>query len=265
MKESYALITGSSSGIGLEIAYYLAEKGFNLILTARRESLLKDISKDISLKHKVKADFVSCDLSKKEAPKEIFEYCNSKNYFVETLINNAGYGVSTPFHESSMEDEEKCIRVLSISVIALTKLFIPIMMEKGGGKIMIVSSIAAFAPPSAIQSLYGPTKTFVNRFSEAINLNYNKNGISSTAVCPGYTVTNFHAASGVQDEMDRVPKFLKKSAKRIAIEGVNAMLKGKAICVPTKTWKIIAFLINSVPQPIFKILSSFIAPGRFKK
>ena len=78
MKESYALITGSSSGIGLEIAYYLAEKGFNLILTARREGLLKDISKDISLKHKVKADFVSCDLSKKEAPKEIFEYCNSK-------------------------------------------------------------------------------------------------------------------------------------------------------------------------------------------
>ena len=97
---------------------------------------------------------------------------------------------------SSMEDEEKCIRVLSISVISLTKLFIPIMMEKGGGKIMIVSSIAAFAPPSAIQSLYGPTKTFVNRFSEAINLNYNKNGISSTAVCPGYTVTNFHTASG---------------------------------------------------------------------
>ena len=152
MKESYALITGSSSGIGLEIAYYLAEKGFNLILTARRESLLKDISKDISLKHKVKAYFVSCDLSKKEAPKEIFEYCNSKKYFVETLINNAGYGISAPFHESSMEDEEKCIRVLSISVIALTKLFIPIMMEKGRGKIMIVSSIAAFAPPSAIQS-----------------------------------------------------------------------------------------------------------------
>ena len=139
------------------------------------------------------------------------------------------------------------------------------MMEKGGGKIMIVSSIAAFAPPSAIQFLYGPTKTFVNRFSEAINLNYNKNGISSTAVCPGYTVTNFHAASGVQDEMDRVPKFLKKSAKRIAIEGVNAMLKGKAICVPTKTWKIIAFLINSAPHSVFKILSSFIAPGRFKK
>ena len=265
MKESYALITGSSSGIGLEIAYYLAEKGFNLILTARRESLLEDISKYISSKYNVKVDFISCDLSLKEAPKEIFEYCNSKNYFVEILINNAGYGISAPLHKSSMEDEEKCIRVLSISVIALTKLFIPIMMEKGGGKIMIVSSVAAFAPPSSIQSLYGPTKTFVNRFSDAINLGYNKNKIYSTAVCPGYTITNFHTASGVQDEMDQVPNFLKKSAKRIAIDGVNAMFKCKRIYVPTKTWKIITFLINSVPYFVFKILSSFIAPSRFNK
>ena len=76
MNESYALITGSSSGIGLEIAYYLAEKGFNLILTARREGLLKNISKDISSKYKVKVDFISSDLSKKEAPNEIFEYCS---------------------------------------------------------------------------------------------------------------------------------------------------------------------------------------------
>ena len=117
------------------------------------------------------------------------------------------------------------------------------MLDRGNGKIMIVTSVAAFAPPSAIQALYGPIKTFMNRFSESLNF-YNKYGITSTAVCPGYTVTNFHKASGVQAEMDSVPSFLKKSAKRIAKEGVDAMLKGKKVSVPTKTWKIIVFLLK---------------------
>ena len=75
---------------------------------------------------------------------------------------------------------------------------------------MMISSVAAFTPPSTIQVLYGPIKTFINRFSEGLNLSYNSIGITSTAVCPGYTVTNFHTASGVQDEMDRVPSFMKK-------------------------------------------------------
>ena len=143
-----------------------------------------------------------------------------------------------------MEDEEKSLRVLAISVIALTKKFVPDLLARGGGKVMIVSSVASFAPPSAIQTLYGPIKTFMNRFSESLNRSYNYKGITSTAVCPGYTVTNFHTASGVQDEMDRVPKFLKKDAKTIAEQAVDATLKGKKVCVPTITWKIVVFLIK---------------------
>ncbi|MBK55866.1 MAG: polyketide synthase [Flavobacteriaceae bacterium] len=265
MRKPYALVTGSTSGIGLEIAHNLGKRGFNLILTARRKVLLKTISIKISKKYNVKVDYICGDLSLKETPNKIFEYCDLKKYDINILINNAGYGIVAPLHKSSMEDEEKCIRVLSISVIALTKLFLNKMMKKGDGKIMIVSSVAAFAPPSAVQSLYGPTKTFVNRFSELINLNYNKYGIYSTAVCPGYTITNFHTASGVQDEMNRVPTFLKSSAFRVASESVDAMFKRKHLYVPTKRWKIIAFLLKTVPRPIFKILSSIIAPGRFEK
>ena len=98
---------------------------------------------------------------------------------------------------------------------------------------MMISSVAAFTPPSTIQVLYGPIKTFINRFSEGLNLSYNHIGITSTAVCPGYTVTNFHTASGVQDEMDRVPSFMKKSATRIAKEAVKATLIGKKhVCLP---------------------------------
>jgi len=139
------------------------------------------------------------------------------------------------------------------------------MIKNNSGKIMIVSSVAAFAPPAAIQVMYGPLKTFMNRFSEAMNINYNSKGITSTALCPGYTVTNFHTASGVQDEMDSVPKFLKKSAYRIAEEGVIGMLKGKKIVVPTKTWKLVVFLIKIVPQFIFDFLSGILAPGRYEE
>ena len=136
------------------------------------------------------------------------------------------------------------------------------MISNGGGKIMIVSSVAAFAPASSLQSLYGPVKTFMNRFSESLSF-YNKYGITSTAVCPGYTVTNFHTASGVQAEMDSVPSFLKKSAKRIAEEGVEAMMRGKKVSVPTKTWKIIVFLLKIIPHSVFRLVSRLLAPGRY--
>ena len=152
------------------------------------------------------------------------------NYKVDLLVNNAGYGIKTSFHETSLDDEEDFIRVLGTSVIMLTKLFLPKMISNGGGKIMIVSSVASFAAPSAIQPLYGPIKTFMNRFSDSININYKSKGVTSTAVCPGFTVTGFHTASGVQEQMDRVPKFLVFSAQRIADEAVKATLAGKRLC-----------------------------------
>ena len=265
MDKSYALITGASSGIGLEIANNLASKGYNLILTARREERLSNIAKEIINKFDVRVDYIACDLSDINTPKEIFDFCNVKNYQVEILINNAGYGIKTPFHETPMEDEEDFIRVLATSVIALTKIFLPSMMENQNGKIMIVSSVASFSPPSAIQALYGPIKTFMNRFSDSININYNHLGISSTALCPGFTVTEFHTASGVQDEMDRVPSFLKFSAERVAKEGVEAMFAGKPIYVPTMTYKILVFMLKNFPESLLSLFGRKLAPGRYDK
>ena len=259
----FALVTGASSGIGEQICYSLAKRGFNIILTSRTEIKLKTISEKINSKYKVETTYFSCDLADKDGPQNIFNFCESKNYHVGILVNNAGYALPNSFEKNTVEEEEKCIRVLGTSVISLTKLFLRNMLKKGQGKIMIVSSVAAFAPPAAIQVLYGPIKTFMNRFNEALNINYNSKGITSTALCPGYTVTNFHTASGVQDEMDSVPQFLKKSASRIAEEGVIGMLSGKKIIVPTKTWRVIVFLIKIVPQFIFDFLSGILAPGRY--
>ena len=265
MKNKYTLITGASSGIGLEIAACMAEKGYNLILTARRENILIKVSKDISEKYKVKVDYIAADLSDIDAPERMFNYCEENDYEVDVLVNNAGYGIPTSFHETSMEEEEKFIRVLGISVIAMTKIFLSGMIERGYGRIMIVSSVAAFSPPSSIQPLYGPIKTFMNRFSDGINLNYNHKGITSTAVCPGFTVTGFHTASGVQDEMDRVPSFMKLSAKRVASEGVEATLSGKPLCIPSKTYRTLVFILKHIPASVLSLLGGLLAPGRYDK
>ena len=262
MKNSYALVTGATSGIGLEISKDLAKRGYNLILVARTKENLSKTSKELTKEYNIKCDYFSSDLTLINSPEEIYQFTSQKQYNVEILINNAGYALPNAFHINSMEDEEKCLRVLGTSVIALTKKYINDMISNGGGKIMIVSSVAAFAPASSLQSLYGPVKTFMNRFSESLNF-YNKYGITSTAVCPGYTVTNFHTASGVQEEMDSVPRFLKKSAKRIAKEGVDAMLKGKKVSVPTKTWKIIVLLLKVIPHSVFGLVSGLLAPGRY--
>ena len=262
MKNSYALVTGATSGIGLEISRDLARRGYNLILVARTKENLSKTSRELIKEYNIKCDYFSSDLTLINSPEEIYQFTSQKHYNVEILINNAGYALPNAFHINSMEDEEKCLRVLGTSVIALTKKYINDMITNGGGKIMIVSSVAAFAPASSLQSLYGPVKTFMNRFSESLNF-YNKYGITSTAVCPGYTVTNFHTASGVQEEMDSVPTFLKKSAKRIAQEGVDAMLKGKKVSVPTKTWKIIVLLLKIIPHSVFGLVSGLLAPGRY--
>ena len=154
MENSYALITGASSGIGEEVAKNLANKGYNLILTARRKELLDDIAQEITKKHNIHVSVIAKDLSKYQTPREILNFCEENNYRVDLLVNNAGYGIKTSFHETSLEDEEDFIRVLGTSVIMLTKLFLPKMISNGGGKIMIVSSVASFAAPSAIQPLY---------------------------------------------------------------------------------------------------------------
>tara|TARA_B100000575_G_scaffold83496_1_gene65723 strand:- start:2062 stop:2859 length:798 start_codon:yes stop_codon:yes gene_type:complete len=262
MNNSYALVTGGTSGIGLEISKDLAKRGFNIMLVARTKEKLEKTSRKLESKYSIKCDFYASDLTLINSPDEIYRYTSQKKYNIDILINNAGYALPNAFHENSMEDEEKCLRVLGTSVIALTKKYIKDMISNGGGKIMIVSSVAAFAPASSLQSLYGPVKTFMNRFSESLSF-YNKYGITSTAVCPGYTITNFHTASGVQAEMDSVPTFLKKSAKRIAEEGVEAMLKGKKVSIPTKTWKVIVFLLKIIPHSIFRLVSGLLAPGRY--
>ena len=262
---STALITGPTAGIGKSIAYQLAEKGYDLFLVARREDRLQDLKSDIENKFQVRVHYLKSDLASPDAPQEIYDYGRSMNLDISTLILNAGYQINTKLEEATLQEEEDCLRVLGLSVIMQSKLYIKDLMSRGGGHIMVVSSMAGFSPPSTeFAILYGPVKTFMNRFVEALNGAYNKNNIYSTALCPGFTVTEFHTMSGTQDRMDKVPSFMKLSADQVAQEGINGMFKNKEIVIPGNLNRFLISVLRFFPTGAIKWIGNKIAGGRYK-
>jgi len=262
---STALITGPTAGIGKSIAYQLAEKGYDLFLVARREDRLQDLKSDIENKFQVRVHYLKSDLASPDAPQEIYDYGRSMNLDISTLILNAGYQINTKLEEATLQEEEDCLRVLGLSVIMQSKLYIKDLMSRGGGHIMVVSSMAGFSPPSTeFAILYGPVKTFMNRFVEALNGAYNKNNIYSTALCPGFTVTEFHTMSGTQDRMDKVPSFMKLSADQVAQEGIDGMFKNKEIVIPGNLNRFLISVLRFFPTGAIKWIGNKIAGGRYK-
>ena len=262
---STALITGPTAGIGKSIAYQLAEKGYDLFLVARREDRLQDLKSDIENKFQVRVHYLKSDLASPDAPQEIYDYGKSMNLDISTLILNAGYQINTKLEEATLQEEEDCLRVLGLSVIMQSKLYIKDLMSRGGGHIMVVSSMAGFSPPSTeFAILYGPVKTFMNRFVEALNGAYNKNNIYSTALCPGFTVTEFHTMSGTQDRMDKVPSFMKLSADQVAQEGIVGMFKNKEIVIPGNLNRFLISVLRFFPTGAIKWIGNKIAGGRYK-
>ena len=262
---STALITGPTAGIGKSIAYQLAEKGYDLFLVARREDRLQDLKSDIENKFQVRVYYLKSDLASPDAPQEIYDYGKSMNLDISTLILNAGYQINTKLEEATLQEEEDCLRVLGLSVIMQSKLYVKDFMSRGGGHIMVVSSMAGFSPPSTeFAILYGPVKTFMNRFVEALNGAYNKNNIYSTALCPGFTVTEFHTMSGTQDRMDKVPSFMKLSADQVAQEGIDGMFKNKEIVIPGNLNRFLISVLRFFPTRAIKWIGNKIAGGRYK-
>ena len=261
----YVLITGATAGIGKEIAYSYASRGYNLFLIARREKRLIEISKQISDEFNINVRHLVSDLKDKNSPKEIYDFADKNSLDIDTLVLNAGYQHNKNLEEVSIEDEEDCLRVLGISVIMQTKLFLSHFRKRGGGNIMVVSSVAAFAPPSGeFAVLYGPVKTFMNRFVDSINSSQAKHNIFASALCPGFTITEFHQQSGTQERMDKVPAFMKMSAKDVAEAGVNGILNKKSLVIPGVIYKLIVILFKFTPLWLVRFLGNKLAGGRFK-
>lgn len=221
----WALITGASAGIGLELAKQLAASGANLVLTARRTDRLKSLAEDLSSKHRIHAETFGADLARPEAPEEIFEFTAGKNIEVELLINNAGFGIFGYTHESEAVRLLEMVQVNCSAVVALTRLYLPGMIQRRHGDVMIVASVAAFQPVPFI-SAYAATKAFDLLLAEGLAEEVRRYGVRVCALCPGSTTTEFQHVAHQPDRSFRYPE----TAEKVARVGLKGLAQGK-VCV----------------------------------
>jgi uncharacterized protein len=225
-----ALITGASSGIGLELAKIFAQNKINLLLVARSKEKLKDLASDLLVKHGIQTKIIVKDLSQYEAAKEVFEYCQENNIQIQYLVNNAGFGDYGKFHEINWERQLQMIQLNITTLTYLTRLFTPLMVQNKKGKILNVSSIAGVLP-GPLMAVYFATKAFVLHFSEAISNELSGTGVTVTCLCPGGTQTNFFIeANATESTFAKGKTFI--APQKVAEYGFKAMMKGKNVAIP---------------------------------
>jgi short-subunit dehydrogenase len=241
MTTQTALITGASSGIGLEIAKELARKRFDLILVARREDKLQELAALLS--PHVKVTVLPFDLSLSEAPQQLFEALQDRQ--IDVLVNNAGFADYGPFAQS---DGQKMTDMLEVNVMALTKLtrlFLPPMIERKAGRILNVASVAAFFP-GPLMSVYYASKAYVLSFSEALVNEVQGTGVTVTCLCPGATTSGFQEVAGLSES--KLMRSITVSSKQVAQRGVRAMLRGDGVYLPGLNNQMVTMLPRFLPR-----------------
>lgn len=234
-----ALVTGASSGIGVELARIHAERGGDLVLVARRQDRLEALKADLETTHRIRAHLIVKDLARPEAAAEIHDELTGRGVKIDYLINNAGFGNGGFFHEQDWARNEAMIQVNVTAVAALMRRFVPEMISRGGGRILNVASMAAFLP-GPLQATYYASKAFVVSFSEAIRNELAGTGVTVTALCPGPVDTEFIEKANLREAKGFARTV---SARGVALAGYNAMLKGKPIIVPGPVNKLIIHLL----------------------
>ena len=230
MTRPVALVTGASSGIGLELATLLAREGHDLVLVARRGDRLAEIGKGLYEEFGARATRIARDLSEPDAPRAVAQEVDALGLPVEILVNNAGTGVYGPFAETTLEKELGMIRVNLVALTELCKRFLPAMLGRRSGRILNVASTAAFQP-GPLMAVYYATKAYVLSFSEALADEVAGSGVTVTALCPGPTVTEFARRTGVgESRLFHSPLVL--DARTVALAGYRGMLRGKRVIVP---------------------------------
>ena len=244
--DQYALITGASSGIGEAIAREYARRGKPLILSARRKDRLDSLATELGAK--VPVVVLAADLADPKAPKALFDAIQATGLKVDTLVNNAGYGVPGRYLSESWESHRDFLQVLMTAVAELTYLFLPAMEAQKHGRILNVASLAGLAPASAGHTLYGATKSWLIRFSECLALESNPRGVHVTALCPGFTYTEFHDVNGMRANVSKLPKFLWLSSEEVAVIGIDAVEAGKRRVISGTANNIIAWMTRYLPD-----------------
>lgn len=241
-----ALITGASAGIGAAFARLLAAEGHDLLLVARRAERLESLAEELRGAHGVRVDVLAADLSRPEAPSEVMAFADEQSLQIEVLVNNAGMAASTTFVESDWPALAGELQLMVTAVTELMHRVVPGMKMRGRGRIINLSSLAAVSPPGA-SLLYSGIKSYVLYVSQSLDMELKPHGIHVTALCPGFTRSEFHEAMGAGEAASKIPGILWQQPEDVVREGWAAVNKGKPICIPGTVNKVVASLTRPVP------------------
>ena len=243
-----ALITGSSSGIGMEFArHHAAQKG-DLVLAARGEKELQALKAELEKAHGVQVRIFPVDLTAPGAVQAIHDTLQKEGVEIDILINNAGFGDFGDFHQADWAKTNTMIQLNITALTELTRRFLPSMVQRRRGRILNVASTAAFFP-GPLMAVYYATKHYVLAFSEGISEELKGSGVTVTALCPGPTTSGFQAAADLGESKLVKGKKL-PSSKEVALYGYQAMLSGKVVAVHGTTNKLQVFLARFLPRSV---------------
>jgi short-subunit dehydrogenase len=249
MSPKTALITGASSGIGLELSKLFAADGYNLILVARNTNKLEQLAAELTQAHGAKRGIkivvLPKDLSALQAPREIFEAVQAQGLQVDVLVNNAGFGVLGAFADANLDEAMQMLQLNIAALTALTHLFLPGMLARKQGRILNVGSTGSFGP-APLMAVYGATKAYVLAFSEALSEELRGSNVTVTALCPGVTFTGFQDRSGVH-EIGYV-RLGGMQADVVARIGYRMMQRGRTVVVPGVINQFLIFSLRLIPR-----------------
>jgi short-subunit dehydrogenase len=244
------MITGASSGIGLAFAHVFAARGFDLILTARREERLVSLAHELEHLHGTNSVVMVDDLAAADAPARLQSAIAQQGLKVDVLVNNAGYGVPGSYASTTWAQQRDFLQVLLIAVAELSHRVLPGMIERKWGRIINVASLAGLLPGVAGHTLYAASKAFVIKFSESLASETARHGIHVCASCPGFTYSEFHDVIGTRAQVSRMPRFMWIDAETVARESVDAVMAGVPVYVPGWVNRRLAGLSRVLPQSL---------------
>ncbi|MFB4348445.1 SDR family NAD(P)-dependent oxidoreductase [Microbacterium sp. CR_7] len=240
-----ALITGASAGLGQEFARQLARRRADLVLVARSADALEELAADLRSEHGVAVEVLVADLADEAGVESVAARLRDADDPVDLLVNNAGFGLPLQFAENDIDDEVRHLRVHVEASMRLMHAALQTMRGRGG-RIVNVASVAGFIS----RSTYSACKSWLIGFSRWANTEYAADGVSVTAVCPGFTHTSFHERMGLPPGQEGVPAFMWLDARNVVREGLRDAARGRAVSIPSLRYKALVALTRVLPSSL---------------
>ena len=252
-----AIVTGASKGIGREIATSLARRGYDLLLVARSENLLHDLSLQLENEYKIRAFALSLDLTLPDAALQIKAWCEQQKQLPQVLVNNAGYGLFGSFESLSLPDQQNMLQLNVQAPVALTHHLLPLLHQAAKAYILNVTSTASYQAVPML-TLYAASKSFMVLFSRGLRYELRKSGISVSCVSPGATVTDFPERAGMNEKAKKAADKIGMSAAEVAEFAVSQMLRGKAEIIPGLLNFVSAKAVGWLPKSLVEKIAASI-------